>query len=119
MKKQNPPSKSNAGKTPVSASLKPRKTYTDAFKRDAVARLREDGVNASLLAVQLGVRRNQLYKWEKTLATLEPGAVLRSPGRPPAADEDEVTQLRRKLVKVEQELAVLKKFDAYLTRLKK
>jgi transposase len=119
MKKQNLPTKSTAIETPESASSKPRKTFSDAFKRDAVARLRESGVNASLLAVQLGVRRNQLYKWENALAKLEPGAVLRSPGRPPVADEDEVATLRRKLTKVEQELAVLKKFDAYLTRLKK
>jgi transposase len=112
MKKQNLPTKSTAIETPESASSKPRKTFSDAFKRDAVARLRESGVNASLLAVQLGVRRNQLYKWENALAKLEPGAV-------PVADEDEVATLRRKLTKVEQELAVLKKFDAYLTRLKK
>jgi transposase len=119
MKKQNLPVKSDTGATPESSSAKPRKTFSDQFKRDAVARFREDGVNASLLAVELGIRRNQLYKWEKALATLEPGAGLRSPGRPPVADESEVTSLRRKLAKAEQELAILKKFDAYLTRLKK
>ena len=119
MKKQNLPTKSDAGGEAVSAPPKPRAVYTDRFKRDAVARMREDGVNASMLAEELGIRRNQLYKWEKALAKLEPSAVLRSPGRPPVADEDEVSSLRRKLARTEQELAILKKFDAYLTRLKK
>ena len=119
MKKQNLPVKSGAGATPESSAAKPRKSFSDKFKRDAVARLREDGVNASLLAVELGIRRNQLYKWEKALAASEPGAALRSPGRPPVAEESEVASLRRKLAKAEQELAILKKFDAYLTRLKK
>lgn len=119
MKKQSLPVKSDAGEKLVSAASKPRAVFTDEFKREAVARLREDGVNASLLAAQLGIRRNQLYKWEKALATLPLGAVLRSPGRPTVANEDEVTSLRRRLAKAEQELAVLKKFDAYLTRLKK
>ena len=119
MKKQNLPAESSAYDAPGIASAKPRRTFPDTFKREAVARLREDGVNASVLADQLGIRRNQLYKWEKALATLPPDAKLRSPGRPRASTEDEVTTLRRKLAKVEQELAVLKKFDAYLTRLKK
>jgi transposase len=97
----------------------PRTTFTDEFKRMAVVRLREPGTNATLLALELGIRRNQLYKWAKTLDALEPGKVLRAPGRPPASEESEVVRLRRELARAEQELAVLKKFDAYLTRLEK
>ena len=78
MKKQNISTKSEVGGEAVSAPPKPRAVYTDRFKRDAVARMREDGVNASMLAEELGIRRNQLYKWEKALAKLEPSAVLRS-----------------------------------------
>jgi transposase len=97
---------------------RPRAKFTDEFKRNAVARLREDGVNASLLALELGIRRNQLYKWANAIDKLEPGAILRSPGRPSSEEESEIVRLRRQLAKAEQELAVLKKFDAYLTRLK-
>jgi transposase len=96
-----------------------RTVFTDEFKRDAVAKLREPGTNATLLALELGIRRNLLYKWAKLLDASAPGVPLREPGRPPAADESEVVQLRRQLARAEQELAVLKKFDAYLTRLKK
>ena len=48
-----------------------------------------------------------------------PGEVFRSPGRPAAAELSEVEQLRRELARAQEELAILKKFDAYLTRLKK
>ena len=44
---------------------------------------------------------------------------LRTPGRPATSELSEVEQLRLKLAKAEQELEILKKFDAYLTRLKK
>ena len=96
-----------------------RAKFTDEFKRMAVARLRESGTNATLLALELGIRRNQLYKWANALDALEPGGSLKAPGRPPASEESEVVRLRRELARAQQELAVLKKFDAYLTRLKK
>ncbi len=98
---------------------KARASFTDDFKRMAVAKLREGGTNATLLAIELGIRRNQLYKWAKQLDELEPGKVLRAPGRPPAGEESEIARLRRELARAEQSLLVLKKFDAYLTRLKK
>src|SRR5450830_911312 len=41
-----------------------RRSFSSEFKKDAVARLKLTS-NASALAVELGVRRNQLYKWEK------------------------------------------------------
>jgi transposase len=97
----------------------PRTKFTNEFKRSAVAKLRESGTNATLLAIELGIRRNQLYKWAKTLDERGPDTDFRSPGRPAASEETEVVRLRRELARAQQELAVLKKFDAYLTRLKK
>ena len=97
-------------------SRSPRTVFTDEFKRDAVAKLRQPGTNATLLALELGIRRNLLYKWAKVLDESAPGVPLREPGRPPTSDESEVVQLRRRLAKAEQELAVLKKCDAYLIR---
>jgi transposase len=108
------------GKEPKAAvSAAPERTkFTDEFKRMAVARLRETD-NVTLLALELGIRRNQLYKWAKALDELEAGKSLKGPGRPPASEESEISRLRRELAKAQQELTVLKKFDAYLTRLKK
>lgn len=119
MKNKRLPSKTSTETGRQASSLTPRATFTDEFKRNAVAKLRQPGTNATLLALELGIRRNQLYKWAKALDEVAPGVPLRSPGRPPVADESEVVRLRRQLARAEQELAILKKFDAYLTRLKK
>lgn len=119
MKNKRLPIKTSTEAVAQAASRAPRATFTDEFKRNAVAKLREPGTNATLLAIEMGIRRNQLYKWAKALDEVAPGTLLRSPGRPPAADESEVVRLRRELARAEQELAILKKFDAYLTRLKK
>jgi transposase len=113
-----PSKKSDVPPAPV-PSPAARATFTDEFKRMAVARLREGDTNATLLALELGVRRNQLYKWAKKLDELEPGQLLKAPGRPLASEESEIVRLRRELAGAQQELAILKKFDAYLTRLKK
>ena len=95
------------------------RVFTLEFKRAAVERMREGNLSATALAMELGIRRNQLYKWAKTLEGTLPGEPVRGRGRVPDAQESEVVRLRRKLAGVEEELAILKKFDAYLTQLKK
>jgi transposase len=114
MKKQ---SKSVMEGKAVTAQLE-RTVYTIEFKRAAVARMREGTSTATALALELGIRRNQLYKWANMLDELAPGEV-RKRGRVPADEEAEIVRLRRKVAKMEEELAILKKFDAYLTQLKK
>jgi transposase len=96
-----------------------RKVFTDEFKRSAVERMLRDDANPTALALELGIRRNQLYKWAKVLDARGPGTGFSGPGRLPAAQESEVVRLRRELARAKEELAILKKFDAYLTRLKK
>jgi transposase len=119
MKNKDLAQKENGQLPPQVASRAAPTKFSDEFKRMAVARLRESGTNATLLALELGIRRNQLYKWAKSLDELAPGKCLKAPGRPLAGEESEVVRLRRELNEAQQELAVLKKFDAYLTRLKK
>ena len=96
-----------------------RATYTDEFKRTAIARLHSGEQSVTDLAIELGLGRNMLYKWADKIDKQAPDQELRGPGRPAASELSEIDQLRLKLAKAEQELAILKKFDAYLTRLKK
>ncbi|MCA1859156.1 transposase [Janthinobacterium sp. HSC-3S05] len=119
MKKKQLPSKREIIPTSPESTPKLRATFTDAFKRDAVARLRAGNQTATDLAVELGLRRNQLYKWAKKLDEQSLEEALRSPGRPPTGNLSEIEQLRRDLASAQEELAILKKLDAYLTRLKK
>jgi transposase len=41
-----------------------RQTFSKAFKAEAVRLLEQSGKPAADLARELGVRRNQLYKWQ-------------------------------------------------------
>ena len=118
MKKQLP-SKREIVPTSPESGPKMRTTFTDKFKRDAVERLRAGGQSATDLALELGIRRNQLYKWAKKLDEQAPGEAFRSPGRPVVGELSEVERLRRDLASAQEELAILKKLDAYLTRLGK
>jgi transposase len=88
------------------------KRYPEAFKEQAVARLKATD-NATALALELGVRRNQLYKWAKQLESAGPEKAFRSPGRPPVQQEDELARLRRENARLEMENAILKKAEAY------
>ena len=45
----------------------PYKTYTKEFKLEAVRLMREGNRAASAIAMELGIRRNQLYKWAEQL----------------------------------------------------
>ncbi len=100
----------------VSDGVRERRAFTKEFKLNAVARLHEGKTKAVELALELGVRRNMLYKWADALKTQGEGEAFIGPGRPPKGMESEVTRLRRELAQANEELAILKKFDAYLTR---
>lgn len=119
MNKKQLPSKREIVPVSLESPPKARATFNDEFKRDAVARLRAGGQSGTDLALELGIRRNQLYKWAKKLDEHAPGEAFRSPGRPATSELSEVKQLRRDLASAQEELAILKKLDAYLTRLKK
>ena len=94
-----------------------RKNYSKAFKEQAVARLKETE-NATALALELGVRRNQLYKWAQALEQAGPEKAFKGPGRLPANEEDELTRLRRENDRLKMENTILKKAEAYFAKRK-
>lgn len=111
-------------KTPTVSSTPPttgreRTAYTKEFKLLAVERLRNGDKNATELALELGVRRNQLYKWAKAVDQHGPGQSFPGPGRPTADQDSELLRLRRQLARANEEVAILKKFNAYLARQKR
>lgn len=96
-----------------------RAVYTKEFKLAAVARLKDGRQTATALALELGLRRNQLYKWANALEQNGAEGSFKSRGRKPANQESEVVRLRRELANAQQEVAILKKFDAYLKQQKR
>ena len=92
-----------------------RQTFSKAFKTEAVRLLESGKKSAVELALELGVRRNQLYKWKEQLSAKKEVA-FRGPGRKSASEESEVARLKRELQKVTEERDILKKAVAYFAR---
>ena len=91
-----------------------RKAFTAEFKREAVRLLETSKKQPSDLARELGVRRNQLYKWKEQLSRRGEKAV---PGHGrKIANSDEVTRLRQELEQVKEERDILKKAAAYFAK---
>jgi transposase len=89
-----------------------RKRYSAEFKREALRRANEPGVTDVLVAEELGINTQQLRRWRKAL---EQGGNEAFPGHGKSRDE-EITRLKRKLAKVEQERDFLKEAAAYFAR---
>ena len=91
-----------------------RKGFTAEFKREAVRLLESSKKQPSDLARELGVRRNQLYKWKDQLSRCGEQAFPGNGRR--KASSDEVTRLRQELEQVKQERDILKKAAAYFAK---
>lgn len=109
-------SSSTSTNVPAATEQRKRSAYTKEFKLRAVELMRQGDSTPTELALELGIRRNQLYKWADALAMQGESDSFPGPGRPTTDQESEMTRLRRELAKALEENAILKKFDAYLTR---
>ena len=92
-----------------------RQRFSQEFKLEAVRLLDLGQKPAAQLALELGMRRNQLYKWKEQVSG-KGAAAFRGPGRKPADQESEVARLKRELAKVTEERDILKKAAAYFAR---
>lgn len=93
-----------------------RNKYTKAFKLEAVRLLELRDKPASILARELGVRRNQLYKWQQLLRDRGEADAFGGAGRPIAGELDELMALRRRNAELEEENEILKKAEAYFAK---
>ena len=91
-----------------------RQRFTREFKLEAVRQLELGQKPATQLALELGVLRNRLYKWQ---AQLRSGKLLHAaPGRPRLAEESELSRLRRENARLKEERDTLKKAKAYFAK---
>ncbi len=94
---------------------KPYKIYTKGFKLEALRLMEESDRPASEIAMQLGIRRNQLYKWKEQMKkTGEVPAAKR--GRPKKEDQSEMARLRQELEWVKEENEILRKAAAFFAK---
>ena len=82
---------------------RPYKTYPKAFKLEALRLMETSGKPASEVAMQLGIRRNQLYKWKEQMN--KKGEVASSKrGRPKKAEQSELSRLRAENAKLKEDV---------------
>ena len=92
-----------------------RQRFNKEFKLEAVRLLELGQKPATQLALELGIRRNLLYKWQRDLRG-NGEAAFRGPGRKPLDQQSELQRLRAELKKVTEERDILKKAAAYFAK---
>jgi len=92
-----------------------RQSFTKEFKLEAVRLLELGQKPASHLALELGIRRNLLYKWQRDLRG-KGEAAFRGQGRKPLDQQSELERLKAELKKVTEERDILKKAAAYFAK---
>lgn len=93
-----------------------RTRFAKEFKLEAVKLLETGQKPATQIALELGIRRNQLYKWQAQLRSKGEGSAFRGPGAKPLSEYSEVERLRRELKRVTEERDILKKAAAYFAK---
>ena len=94
---------------------KPYKTYPKAFKLEAIRLMDESDRPTSAIAMSLGIRRNQLYKWKEQM-TKKGDVPSAKRGRPKKEDQSENATLRQENKRLKEENEILKKAAAYFAR---
>lgn len=97
--------------------MKKRNRFTREFKVEAVRLLEEGNKPAADLARELGIRRNQLYRWkdvvDKKGNDAFPGHGKRSGTK---SQSSEVARLKRELAQSKEEVEILKKAAAFFAK---
>lgn len=91
-----------------------RKEFSKQFKEEAVKALEAGDKSPSPLARELGIRRNQLYKWQKQVQ-LKGDAAFPGQGRQGVERLSEVERLQQRVKELEEENQILKKAESYFT----
>lgn len=84
------------------------KTYTREFKIEAVKMMHESDRPTAEIARELGLRRNQLYKWAEQLDANGEQA-FKGGGRPKKEDQSDLSKLKQENERLREEVAILKK----------
>ncbi len=91
-----------------------RTTYTKEFKLEAVRLLKTANRPAAEVARELGIKRNQLYKWKEALEAKGEAAF---PGSGKHTETSkELARLRRENARLKEEMEILKKAAIYFAK---
>lgn len=93
-----------------------RARFPKEFKLEAIRLLELGQKPAAQLALELGIQRNQLYKWQEQLRKKGSMNAFRGPGRLPIDEASEIERLKQELKRVTEERDILKKAAAYFAK---
>lgn len=94
---------------------KPYKDYSPEFKREAVRLMESGGHSPQAIAMELGIRSNQLYKWKAELEDKGEKA-FSGRGRPRKGSETELTRLKQENERLREENEILKKAAVFFAK---
>jgi transposase len=94
---------------------KPYKTCSKEFKLEAIRLMEQSERPASEIAKQLGIRRNQLYKWKEAMKKTGDAPATKN-GPPRKKDRSEITRLRQDLKRIKEENEILQKAAAFFVK---
>lgn len=95
-------------------SRKPYQRYSKEFKLEAIRLAEQSDKPVTLIARELGLRVNQIYKWKQQLEHRGEGAFPGQGRR--AGPEADNARLRRELAAAKEENDILKKAAKYFAR---
>ena len=95
--------------------MQKRKTFTREFKLEAVRLLERSDRPAAEVARELGIKRNQLYKWQEQLSA-KGEAAFPGHGRRVQDQDAEIARLKHELERVKEERDILKKAAQYFAK---
>ena len=99
----------------MSNKRKPYNTYTKEFKLEALRLMEQSDRPASAIAMELGIRRNQLYKWKEQMEKKSDVASAKK-GRPKKDDQSEAAKLRAENKRLKEENEILKKAAVFFAK---
>ena len=99
----------------MKAKRKPYTTYTKEFKLEALRMMDASDRPASEVAMKLGIRRNQLYKWKDQMSK-KGNVPTAKKGRPKKEDQSELSKLKQENKRLKEDVEILKKAAAYFAR---
>jgi len=94
--------------------MQKRQRFTAEFKHEAIRLMKTSTKPAVVLAHELGVPRNRLYKWAQD-AEKKGDLAFKGSGRPKAST-DELSVLQRENARLKEENEILKKTAIYFAR---
>lgn len=95
---------------------RPYKIFTREFKLEAVRLMNESNRPTAEIANELGIRRNQLYKWKEQLEKKGEESLTSKRGRPRKENQSELSTLRQENDRLREEVEILKKAAVYFAK---